>query len=641
MTKTEIVAQLGEAAVLLPQLIVRALAANDRLKLRLSLLQSAAARAADPTLRPLDLDLERRAAGLDDPALDSLVSGARLDGQGGLNAPGLRPLLAGMGDDLEAMLAPLQAAAAPEGEALARRLEALRPDLACGEDRIDIARIGALTSARRSGADSAHRLVMDLHKAVNQLAAETAPEDLDGAKVHHLAPDDRTRVKAFMAGLNRTAPLAFGHPGLGTTAARVGARLTIQNDIGETDAHVLIVHVEDLAVTVTYTDVHRRRARFFMSLFGERLAWSALSERPAQNLGEDEAFYLVTGRGQAADAGAVDDLLQFLGSRIVYLIDWNKARKALQGFVDNDAAFDLLAWAAAHDVGHRAFLELGGADMVFEAIRRAGAGRVPYGTRLDAALGPADAAEFLRRTLKEASEGLAEGRSTRLIRDEIQACLAERFDSAESTVMAILVRHLGLSRTLAGEAAAMLEPSAPDDAVARDALARHSKRLEAKADRLTLQAREICARLQDGDGLRRLADAVEDAMDALDEGAFLISLGSPEALPRSEALSRLAGLVVQSVGALVRAVEAASRLKDGRRADAVAALQAVDEASQVEREADDAERATLAALMQVGHADARTLVLGIEVARALEAVTDHAAHAALALRGRVLEELSA
>ena len=48
----------------------------------------------------------------------------------------------------------------------------------------------------------------------------------------HLDERDRARVKAFMRGLNRTAPLAFGHPGLGTTAVRANGRLTIQNDIG-------------------------------------------------------------------------------------------------------------------------------------------------------------------------------------------------------------------------------------------------------------------------------------------------------------------------------------------------------------------------------------------------------------------------
>ena len=48
-----------------------------------------------------------------------------------------------------------------------------------------------------------------------------------------------------MAGLNRTAKLKFTHPGLATTATRAGGRLVIQNDIGTTDAHVIVIHVKD------------------------------------------------------------------------------------------------------------------------------------------------------------------------------------------------------------------------------------------------------------------------------------------------------------------------------------------------------------------------------------------------------------
>jgi hypothetical protein len=51
-------------------------------------------------------------------------------------------------------------------------------------------------------------------------------------------------MKAFMRGLHHTAALAFGHSGLGTTAVHAGDTLIIQNDIGTTDAHVLVVHVK-------------------------------------------------------------------------------------------------------------------------------------------------------------------------------------------------------------------------------------------------------------------------------------------------------------------------------------------------------------------------------------------------------------
>jgi hypothetical protein len=85
-----------------------------------------------------------------------------------------------------------------------------------------------------------------------------------------------------MRGVNRTARLKFDHPGLGATATRSGERLVLQNDIGTTDAHVLVIHVEGLAAAVTYTDVHLQRLIFFQSLF-DRFAveWEryALSQR--------------------------------------------------------------------------------------------------------------------------------------------------------------------------------------------------------------------------------------------------------------------------------------------------------------------------------------------------------------------------
>ncbi|MFI4933809.1 MAG: hypothetical protein ACHP7N_04270 [Caulobacterales bacterium] len=638
MSKTEIIARLGEAAVLLPELIAEALAANDRAKLRLTLLQAAAAHAAEPTAQSRGFESERRAAGLDDPQFDQLVSGARALGDSRLATSGLGALLAGLGADIEAMLAPLEAAAAPEAAPLAERLRILGPIVIAGEDAIALAAIGRMTAARRDGPDSLHLLIMDLHHAINRLAAETAVEEVDGAKVHHLGDADRARVRAFMRGLNRTAPLAFGHPGLGTTAARTAARLTIQNDIGETDAHVLVLHVDGLIASATYTDVHRRRARFFMGLFEGRMAWSQLAEQSAKGLGEAELFYLVTGRFEAPDEAALQDFLEFLGSRIVFLIDWNKARKALQTFVGRDEAIGLLEWAATNDLGHRGFLAMGGADLVLETVRRAAAGRVPYGLRLDGALGEAEAKAFLRRVLRETCEGLKAGRSARLIRDEIQADLSQRFETAEAAVLAILVRHLGLSRVLACAIADALSLSGAK--CAGSALAERAKRLEAKADRLTLDAREVCERLQRADAARRMVDEVENAMDALDECAFLMSLAAGPPLAR-ESLSRLATVVVEGLSQMVRAAEAAARLPDARREDAVAALQAIDAVIAAEREADAVERSAMGALMSAESLDARPIVIGLETARALEISTDHLAHASLALRERVLEELSA
>ena len=643
-TKTEVVERLGEKAVLLPSLIGDALAANDRIKLRLSLLQEAAAQAQTPSREPRSFRTERQAARLDAPDFDSLVAGVRALGPRRLFVPGASKLVAGMTSDLSAMLAPLQASDREASRAFVVRAGALTKSLPVAEgDQLDLTDIDELASAVRTDRDSVHLLVMDLHKALNRLAADTALETLDGARVHHLDERDRARVKAFMRGLNRTAPLAFGHPGLGTTAVSANGRLTIQNDIGTTDAHVLVVHVEDKAVTVTYTDIHRPRTKFFISLFeGQGVAWSPLAEQNAQGLSED-VFYLLTGRYSSDDEDAVEHFVEFLGSRIVFLIDWNKARKALQTFVGKNAAIDLLIWAAAHDLGHRAFVDLGGADLVFEAVHRAAAGRIPYGVRLDEALGASECVEFLQRVLRDTSQGLSAGRTARLIRDEVQADLSRRFETAESSVLTVLVRHLGLSRILAGAISDVLTASGSVTPAERHALAQRAKRLEEKADRLTVSAREIAARIREAGMLRPVVDEIENTTDALEDCAFLLSL-----VPEAEAsvlavvpLAQLSEIVTDSVGNLVRAVEAASRLPAGQRADAVASLQAIDAVVNAERSADAAERDTFAALMAGARSDARPLVLGLEIARALEKATDHLSHSALSLRDRVLEELSA
>ncbi|TIV02405.1 MAG: phosphate transport regulator, partial [Mesorhizobium sp.] len=70
------------------------------------------------------------------------------------------------------------------------------------------------------------------------------------------------------------------HPGLDTAATRDGARLLIQNDIGTNDAHVLVIQMEGLSITLTYSDLHERRFAFFQELLSEIGAqWSGVGAR--------------------------------------------------------------------------------------------------------------------------------------------------------------------------------------------------------------------------------------------------------------------------------------------------------------------------------------------------------------------------
>lgn len=117
---------------------------------------------------------------------------------------------------------------------------------------------------------------------------------LEGAAVYDLGVADRPAVSAFMAGVKRTARLKLGLPGLATTATRTGGRLVIQNDICTTDAHVIVVHVRDREVSVTYTDVHAERVAFFQAMLKPRgFTWEA--GRTAV-LAVGSPLYFVTGQ---------------------------------------------------------------------------------------------------------------------------------------------------------------------------------------------------------------------------------------------------------------------------------------------------------------------------------------------------------
>ena len=193
----------------------------------------------------------------------------------------------------------VKAGDAEQGEAALKRLSAIKDGTPVA-DTIEFAQIARLTGISGNG-DSLHRLVMDLHKDLNRLSAAHAEEVLAGAHVFGLLPEDRPAVEAFMRGVEMTRKLKFDHPGLAATATRAGNRLTIQNDIGETDAHVVVIAVEPDAVVITYTDVHRVRAKFFTGLLRDfPVQWSGLDRKSAEGLGDGGVFYLVTGRYAAS-----------------------------------------------------------------------------------------------------------------------------------------------------------------------------------------------------------------------------------------------------------------------------------------------------------------------------------------------------
>ena len=251
-------------------------------------------------------------------------------------------------------------------------------------------------------------LVMDLHKEINRLQALIAEEEIAGARAYGITAADRPLIKAFMTGVQQTAPMKFDHPGLATTAARSGDTLLIQNDIGATEAHVIVLRVSGLTAALTYTDVHAQRLRFFQNALATTgIVWEDLHSRQVSGLGKEDLFYVTIGRMAASDDAGLRAFLERLGSRIVFLIDWNRARKRLGLLVPNALAVDLLNWAAEHDLGHRAFLQLGGERLIYDALEQAVRTPLRYGEKLHEMLGAEAACDYLRFVLETAAERVA------------------------------------------------------------------------------------------------------------------------------------------------------------------------------------------------------------------------------------------
>jgi uncharacterized protein Yka (UPF0111/DUF47 family) len=597
--KSEIVEQLGQTDILLPSLIADALSANDRVKIRLSVLQAAGHHARDPNRVTFDLTEECRSSGLDPVAMESLVNRAHLLAGERITAPGLSSLQTAIWDDVTTMIRAVKTGDETEGTAALEYLSTIRAaDEHDSADTLTLARIGSLTGVSGGDRTQLHRLVMDLHKRLNGLAAAHAEEVLAGAHVYRLLPEDRPAVEAFMRGVESTRKLKFGHPGLATTAIRSGTRLTIQNDIGETDAHVIVIAVEADVVMVTYTDVHLPRVKFFIGLLRDfPLQWNRFDRKNAQGLGEDGTFYLVTGHYPTDDRR--DAFLEAVGASLVFLIDWNRARKLLRSWVAKGDAIDVLDWAARNRIGHRGLLELGGSELVASAVRRAAPNRIGFGERLDHALGREAAVDFLKTVLRVSAEALLEGSSVRLVRDRIEADLIRHLQRVDTGLMAIVIRQSGLAREIAaGIAKGIAEQQAhrPWD---RAALANRARRIEEKADRIAIETRSEIARLGANSSIRGLVDCMEEAIDELEQAAFVASI-IPHDLA-SQLLEPLAGLCATAVSgteAAAAGLAAASDVPEGHRADSEDALAAVGRLIDVEHRADAAERKVMGTIMQ-------------------------------------------
>jgi len=640
-TKEAIIAELGDQQILAPDRIARSLVANDQIKYYFTLLQAARAASDHPQGAVVNLHVERMACRLSDDWLDDVVGGTTKGRSGTYRVPHAPDIIRRIQTAMDEMLECLPAA---DRVGFSVRLTKLAlPVLEHGA--ISGEAIDTLTAGNRKAGDSVHLVVMDAHRAINKLQAETAVEILAGARVHGLSADGRSRVEAFMSGLNRTAPLKFDHLGLGTTATELNEQLLIQNDIGTTDAHVLVVRATGLSATLTYTDIHRQRLKFFTSLFEAfDVTWEGPIERKSEALSEGH-YLLTTGTFVAKTEAELKAYLDHLGSRIVFLIDWNRMRKRLRGFVSKRRTIEVLTWAANNDFGHRALLEIGGEHALAEAVEYAVGKQLRYGQRLDDLIGEGNAVEFLRAAMKLSSLGLQQRRSRRIVLDEIKASLRRYFENERLGIFSTAASHVALGYDLAfsvREALEHLGSAKGRDWVGR--LAARAVNWEQKADQLLNDAREDIKRFERPASLLRFFEFADDAVDELEEAAALVDLFALAA-PTADALQKLralADLSLLSAQEVVKCVEcAASVTRSDVRDDLDEFLAALEKLISIEHAADDALRKMRRWLIEVEQVDPRQPMLLRELCQAIESATDAHAHAGQMLRTYLLEEIIA
>jgi uncharacterized protein Yka (UPF0111/DUF47 family) len=540
------------------------------------------------------------------------------------------------------MLAPLRG---DRAEDLRRRYERLSQRVpAASGDVVSAAEIDAMTSGARERGDSLHIVVMDAHKALNALQADIASESVDGASTYGLAASDFPRVRAFMRGLHRTAPLKFEHPGLGTTATRVGDRLVLQNDIGTTDAHVLVVHVQDLRVTLTYTDVHLQRLLFFQNLFERwNVDWEDTRSRRDDAL-EDGVYHLSVGTFAAADDGQLQEYLAFLGSRLVFLIDWNKARKRLRALVSKADAIRLLAWAAEHDYGHMAFLKAGGEQLVYDALDFVVKGQVRFGERLEDILGAREAVEYVRFVVKACAESLGKGEPETFIQDAVRAELFNYFRTGQQLVYDVAAEHAALVVEIAGGIRdSLFGMRAADGGAGLRRNAERAKEWERLADALVNRARAEAKHAGSSAEFLSIVESADDIADEFEEAAFhltLIPAGAHGGTPHVD-LQALGGLLVQAAQEYVKVIETARHVRrGGAREDMQDFLEATHRIMALEHQTDEAHRgveATLAAEVS----DFRLLHVLTETSRNLEQAADALMHTSLRMRDYVIGKVMA
>jgi uncharacterized protein Yka (UPF0111/DUF47 family) len=223
----------------------------------------------------------------------------------------------------------------------------------------------------------------------------------------------------------------------------------------------------------------------------------------------------------------------------------------------------------------------------------------------------------------------------------LEVDLVRRIERNDSALLTIVVRQLGLARDIATRIATAIG----DGHVRQVEAARYAdraRRIEEKADAIVIDARQAVARTEAASTITALINAAENAIDELEQAAFLVSLLPVEIESNlATPLAELSAAAISGAEAAVRGLEAAASLAegDGGSFDSEDALQATARLVDLEHAADASERTVTRLVLGGGAARDGTLV-ALELARALERSSDRFALIGHVLHTHVMGELS-
>lgn len=645
MEKLSIVEELGEKELLVPGLLNSALIANNKIKYYFTLLQTAREKALHPEKEYPNLRMERITAGENDTSLDAVVNGALKIDDDNYLLPYSEKILASVLLCMDEMIRPLVASSRVDASEFSSRLEKLRYGITFREaDLITGELIQQITSGDREKGDSLHLLVMDMHHALNNLQQAVAVEMIDGASAYMLEKDDREMVKAFMAGVNRTASLKFGHPGLGTTATRTDEKLVIQNDIGETDAHVIVINVQEPEVSITYTDIHMPRLLFFHSLFGNfDIEWADTISKPGKGTLEEGVYHLSVGVYRAPDKTDMASFLTHLGSRIVFLIDWNRARKMLRNFMRNRDAITVLKWAADNDVGHRGFLTLGGEKLVFDSLEMASRIPIRYGEPLSQVIGRERTMEFFQGAMKRATLGLLENQAHMLLQDEIKAEMLRYFRTVQQELFELCSQHASFTVEVAITVRdTLIQLLYGGDTSLPERSSKRNKFWESNADDIVNKVRSLSRRTEAAAFFVDFIVMADDVMDYLEEASYLLTLVPANVRSKKiiTEILHMAELALEGCQEFLKSLYSSQFVRSSFNQEEMQHfLMSVTRIFNIEEECDVALR-NIRRTILAESADHRENLVSLELAYNIEKSTNSLMKASLTLREDIFENIN-